>query len=106
MTKTNSAVLCIQVILSMVILISCGDDDEFDTKPLALVNGNMIDGTGSDLIQDAVVVVADDRIVVAGPAAGLQVDTKHEGILNGVVLNDHIICMIQPDAVPVGVENR
>ena len=40
---------------------------------LAIVNGTLIDGTGADPVPDAVLLIAGDRIVAAGPAAAVKV---------------------------------
>jgi imidazolonepropionase-like amidohydrolase len=43
-------------------------------KPtLAVVNGTLLDGTGAAAVPDAVVLIAGDRIIAAGPAATLAV---------------------------------
>jgi imidazolonepropionase-like amidohydrolase len=40
---------------------------------LAIVNGTLIDGTGADPVPNAVVLIAGDRIVAAGPAVDVNV---------------------------------
>jgi imidazolonepropionase-like amidohydrolase len=40
---------------------------------IALVGGTLVDGTGSDAVHDATIVVADGRIVAAGPSATVRV---------------------------------
>jgi imidazolonepropionase-like amidohydrolase len=43
------------------------------TGSVALVGGTLVDGSGRDAIRDATVVVADGRIVAAGPSASVTV---------------------------------
>lgn len=43
------------------------------TGVIALLGGRLIDGTGKPAVEDAVVVVDGDRIVAAGPRAGVKI---------------------------------
>lgn len=56
--------------------------------PLFLHNARLIDGTGSDVVPDAVVVVDGSRIVWAGPAA----DAPSSDGLTRVDVGGHTIC--------------
>ena len=63
---------------------------------LALVHGNLIDGTGAAAVADATVLIASDKIAAAGPAAGTPVpvgvrtiDLKGATILPGFI-NAHV----------------
>jgi imidazolonepropionase-like amidohydrolase len=47
---------------------------------LALVNGSLIDGTGAAPVRGAVVLIAGDRIVAAGPAARVEVPAGVETV--------------------------
>ena len=40
---------------------------------LVIVNGTLIDGTGSDPIKDAVLVIQGERIVVVGPRSSIGI---------------------------------
>jgi imidazolonepropionase-like amidohydrolase len=58
-------------------------------KPtLAIVNGTLVDGTGAEAVPNAVLLIAGDRIVAAGPAATLSVpaDTKTIDAGGGTIL--------------------
>jgi imidazolonepropionase-like amidohydrolase len=63
---------------------------------LALINGTLIDGTGSDPVSEAVVVIAGERIVAAGiraqvliPAGTPTIDVQGATILPGFI-NAHV----------------
>jgi len=49
-------------------------------RVLALVNGTLIDGTGSDPVPDAVVLIRDGQIVAAGGAAAVPIPADAERI--------------------------
>jgi imidazolonepropionase-like amidohydrolase len=63
---------------------------------LALAGGTLIDGTGADPVPDAVVLIADDKILAAGPRASIRVpenvrtiDLDGAAILPGFI-NAHV----------------
>jgi imidazolonepropionase-like amidohydrolase len=63
---------------------------------LALTNGTLIDGTGSDPLRDAVVLIRDDRIDVVGPAGSVAIpptariiDVRGATVLPGFI-NTHV----------------
>ena len=65
-------------------------------KPLALINGTLIDGTGSDSMSDSVVIIKKDRIAAVGSSRSLKVpsnakvvDVKGMTILPGFI-NAHV----------------
>jgi imidazolonepropionase-like amidohydrolase len=69
---------------------------ETSRATLALVHGTLIDGTGADPVPNAVVLIAGERILVAGPAgavkvpAGVQtIDVEGASILPGFI-NAHV----------------
>jgi imidazolonepropionase-like amidohydrolase len=47
--------------------------ESFPQATLALAGGNLIDGTGADPISDAVVLIADDKILAAGPRLSIKI---------------------------------
>lgn len=49
-------------------------------SPLVITNGTIIDGTGSDPIQDGVVVIQDDRIKFVGQASDYSIPNEAEVI--------------------------
>jgi imidazolonepropionase-like amidohydrolase len=100
--KTDSVVLSVHSILLVYILCGCSESTSDDTTPeavtesLILVNGTMIDGTGDEPIQDAMIVVRGDRIVAAGRAESMAapenarvVDLHGATILPGFI-NTHV----------------
>jgi imidazolonepropionase-like amidohydrolase len=63
---------------------------------LALINGTLIDGTGADPVPDAVVLIAGDKILTAGPRAATmipknvrKIDVGGAAILPGFI-NAHV----------------
>jgi imidazolonepropionase-like amidohydrolase len=63
---------------------------------LALINGILIDGTGADPVPDAVVLIAGDKILTAGPRAATmipknvrKIDVGGAAILPGFI-NAHV----------------
>ena len=97
----NPMTYWIHATMLIAVLNGCSDgtpETETSRPPssLVLVNGNMIDGTGSDLIQDAAVVVRKHRIVIAGKADSVKIpegakviDLKGATILPGFI-NTHV----------------
>jgi imidazolonepropionase-like amidohydrolase len=51
-----------------------------NVNPLVITNGTIIDGTGSDPIQDGIVVIQDDRIKFVGPASDYAIPPEAEVI--------------------------
>ncbi len=57
----------------LLLVVACGGNNTAYVAPLVIVNGVLIDGTGTDPIPDAVVIVDQGIIVAVGPAAGVDV---------------------------------
>jgi len=59
------------LLLSLAAILTCDrlTNMEIPENAIALVNATLIDGTGAEPIEDAVVVFADGNIVAVGPAA-------------------------------------
>ena len=50
------------------------------SKPIALIGGTLIDGTGGPLLRNSVVLIRGDRIERVGTIATLQVPTGYERV--------------------------
>ena len=90
--NTRSTMLRVFPILLFIILASsfkfagCSEKKS-ETRPLVLVKGMMIDGTGNDAIPDAVLVLREDRIVAAGTAQAVGIPEDAEVVdLNGATI--------------------
>ena len=82
------------VLLAIAILSACGESLAPSPEPagLAIVGGQLIDGTGADPVTDSVLVIRDGRIQAAGPRdttpvpAGAEViDATGKSIIPGLV---------------------
>jgi predicted amidohydrolase YtcJ len=90
--KTNHKIIFIHTMLLLFVLVGCSDDNSEpktsdSPSPLVLVNGNMIDGTGSELIKDAAIVIREGKIVTAGTADTIKIPENADLIdLNGATI--------------------
>ncbi len=78
------------------VLIEISQSYGSENIPLAILNGTLIDGTGGKPVQNAAVIVQQDRILAAGPAEQIDIpanaqclDVKGATILPGFI-NAHI----------------
>ena len=77
--RKRSAVLAL-VTISIVLFTSfgaCADSGD-DAKVIVLVGGRLIDGTGTDPVDDAAVAISDGRILYAGPRNAVEIPSTAE----------------------------
>ncbi|MGB3716594.1 MAG: amidohydrolase family protein [Candidatus Promineifilaceae bacterium] len=55
------------------IMPACGGQQGSSTGPLIIKNGTVIDGTGTDPIEDGIVVIEGDRITLVGSGVGFSI---------------------------------
>ncbi len=89
MKKTNIILLAL-----IIFMVQIGMSESYgnDNIPLVLFNGNLIDGTGSQPIQNAIIIIKGDKILAAGsfnevkiPAKVRRLDVKGATILPGFI---------------------
>lgn len=103
--RTGVSLLCAWIITALFLLIGCNSTSSKtgpDSRPLVLINGFMIDGTGRDAVQNAVVVIRGDRIAAAGTSGSVEIpsdanifDLKGAAILPGFI-NTHTHYVYDP----------
>lgn len=94
----NRIFICGPLVLSIVLITACESPRPRDDAT-ALVGGRLIDGTGTEAVEDAVVVMRGGRIVAAGPAGSVEVpsgaaviDASGKTVMPGMIEgNSHII---------------
>jgi len=74
MPRTSGPVCCL-ALLAITFVASCGGGGSPDAEPadLAIVGARLIDGTGGEPVDDAVLLIDDGRILAAGAAGSVAV---------------------------------
>lgn len=68
------AVVPVLAVLAIALLAACGAASEpVDPADLAIVGAQLIDGTGGDVVADAVILIDDGRVRAAGPSDVVEV---------------------------------
>lgn len=88
--KPKRIILGVLLVLALVTVAGCTSNKqkkETTAKPLALVGGVLIDGTGNDAVPDAVVVIRKGKIIAAGKSESIEIPGNAEIInLNGAAI--------------------
>ena len=67
MRKQSAALALVTISIIFFTSFGAGADSGDDAKVIVLVGGRLIDGTGTDPVDDAAVAISDGRILCAGP---------------------------------------
>ncbi len=61
------------LLLALLLLTACSSQEAGQNVTLALVNGRLFDGTGAPVVENAVVLIAGDRIAACGSGAEIEI---------------------------------